>query len=383
MTDIAFLLAGLLLGAALSLLVFRARAGRSSAPASRDADPPPHPDPAGGEDLVEEALDRLSEGVIVFNDLLRPVLANIAARRLLQLDNLPGAPVEILSIARRAAIGPELVDEVVDARVPERVSLRVRAVPLEKHEGVIVTLTDVTGEEEIQRVRRQFVTHASHELKSPAASIQALAEAILDASGDDPDRVGQFALRLRDETERLSRLVDDLLDLSRVEDPASFTDATADLGAVAEAEVDAARRTASEKGVEMTIAMEADAIVRGDKKQLGLLVRNLLENAIRYTPSGGSVHVDVKNQNGESVLRVSDTGIGIPLRSQARVFERFYRVDEARSREHGGTGLGLAIVKHVADLHGGSVEVDSVYGEGSTFTARFPALAMPRERSAS
>ena len=177
-------------------------------------------------------------------------------------------------------------------------------------------------------------------------------------------------------------MVDDLLDLSRVEDPASFSATPSDLGEITLSEVELALASAEAKDVRLTTSIESQVLVRGDERQLSLLVRNLVNNAIRYTPAQGSVRVEVQRGLGEGVLSVADTGIGIPLRSQARVFERFYRVDQARSREHGGTGLGLAIVKHVADLHGGRVEVDSVYGEGSTFTARLPLAGAPMARAA-
>ena len=387
MSEVAFLLIGIVCGAALAYPVavtLRRRASSEAPP------PPPAPEASataeeepGEGDLVREVLDRMSEGVVFFNELLRPVLANRAARRLLQLGEGGTAPNEILSIARRAVAGPEVVEEIIDVWIRDRVSLRVRAVPLEEQGAVIVTLEDVTGEQRIQRVRRQFVTDASHELKSPVASIQALAEVIDDASCEDPARVPSFAGRLRGETERLARLVEDLLDLSRVEDPASFSDTSTDLGEVVLSEVELARASAEAGDVHLETSIDPGVVVRGDEKQLALLVRNLLDNAIRYTPADGSVQIEVGREPDEAVVRVIDTGIGIPLRSQARVFERFYRVDEARTREHGGTGLGLAIVKHIADLHGGRVEVESVYGEGSTFTAHLPLVNTSMARTGS
>jgi signal transduction histidine kinase len=214
--------------------------------------------------------------------------------------------------------------------------------------------------------------HASHELKTPIAGILLLAEAVNDASENDPERTRHFAASLLTEAQRLNRLVADLLDLSRLEDPATIANSIADLSAVAQTEMTDALPQAEAKSIVVTAAISKDVMVRGDEGQLALMVRNLLDNAVRYTPSGGEIAISVTAERDEAILRVSDTGVGIPLRDLARVFERFYRVDKGRSRDQGGTGLGLAIVKHVADLHGGHVTVASQLGEGSTFTVLLP-----------
>jgi signal transduction histidine kinase len=248
----------------------------------------------------------------------------------------------------------------------------VRASYLEDGGGVVVLLRDISDDQRNQRVRRQFVTHASHELKTPIASIQLLAEAVIDAAQNDPERTRHFAKNLLQESQRLNRLVTDLLDLSRVEDPGTIANSLTDLSAVAAIEVAEATPQAVAKMITMRSAVDPGITIRGDGGQLALMVRNLLDNAVRYTPEQGEISLEVRIQNDEVVLRVVDSGVGIPLRDQARVFERFYRVDEGRSREEGGTGLGLAIVKHVADLHGGHVSVSSQLGEGSTFTIVLP-----------
>jgi signal transduction histidine kinase len=266
--------------------------------------------------------------------------------------------------------------EVIDLPDPARTSVRVSASYLGDQGGAVLVLHDISDEQTAQRIRRQFVTHASHELKTPIASIQVLAEAVRDASADEPERAGQFADRVVQEAERLSRLVADLLDLSRVEDPATISNATANLSDVITQELDDARRLADAKSITLTAVLAPDVEVKGDVEQLGLMVRNLLENAIRYTEEGGAVVVELSRDDAV-VLTVADNGIGIPLRHQGRVFERFYRVDKGRSRDQGGTGLGLAIVKHVADLHGGRVELKSEFGEGSTFTVRLPSVKTP------
>jgi two-component system, OmpR family, phosphate regulon sensor histidine kinase PhoR len=328
--------------------------------------------------LMDEILERMSEGILVFDETLTPVLANRAARGLLGLDGLPMAgdlpSDEILSLARRVVTEEADSDDVIDLRYPERTSVRVTASYLQEQGGVVLVLRDVSSEQRAHLMRRQFVTHASHELKTPIASIQALAEAVRDASEAEPDKARQFSERLVQESERLSRLVADLLDLSRVEDPGTIASAVADVSALARRELDDAGEQARSKGVELHGAISDAVFVRGDASQLALMIRNLLDNAISYTPAEGEVSVDVWSDEDEAIVKVADTGVGIPLRHQARVFERFYRVDSSRSREAGGTGLGLAIVKHVADLHGGHVELTSELDEGSTFTVRLPAL---------
>ena len=325
---------------------------------------------------MEEILDRMEEGVIFFSDVLVPVVANRSARRLLGVggDTLPPrlSSDAILSVARTALVDNTTSQEVVSIW-PGRTRLKVRAAPLDDQGGVIVVLQDVTDELRTEQIRRQFVANASHELKSPVASLQALAEAIRQAVTDDPRAVERFATRLLAEAERLGRLIADLLDLSRVDDPANISNTWIDLSTVVRQMLEEAQSSARSKGLEVADHISSNVWVRGDRQQLALLVRNLVDNAIRYTPEGGSISVDLFREGGEVVLRVADDGIGIPLQAQRRIFERFYRVDKDRSRERGGTGLGLSIVKHVVELHGGHISVLSELGEGSTFTARLPA----------
>jgi signal transduction histidine kinase len=327
---------------------------------------------------MKEILGRMEEGVLLFSEVLVPVVANRAALRLLGVrgDGLPPrlSSEGVLSVARRALVGNDVCEDVVSVW-PGRKRLRVRATPLSDQGGVIVVLQDVTDELRTQQIRRQFVANASHELKSPAASVQALAEAIRQAVGDDPRAAEHFATRLLAETERLGRLIADLLDLSRLEDPANISSTSIDLSDVTRQVIEETHHSAQSKHLEVIAQVASGIWVRGDPQQLGLLVRNLLDNAIRYTPENGSIWVDLFREGTDVVLRVADNGIGIPLQAQPRVFERFYRVDKDRSRERGGTGLGLSIVKHVAELHGGDISLQSELGEGSTFTARLPALS--------
>jgi signal transduction histidine kinase len=348
---------------------------------SRSAARTPRSDPDGSLEREKartiEILDRVEEGVVVFNEVLLPLIANRSARRMLSVrgNSLPPRlnSEGLLSVARRSLVEGEPAEDIVSVW-PGRRRLQVRAVPLEDSEGIIVVLQDVTEELRTQQIRRQLVANASHELKSPVASLQALAEAIRQAVGDDRVAAERFSERLVFEAERLGRLIADLLDLSRVEDPANISTTAIDLSSVARKVLEETGPAARAKRLTVTAQVSSDTWVRGDEQQLELLVRNLLDNAVRYTQEAGSVWVDVFREGNEVLVRVADNGLGIPLQAQARVFERFYRVDKDRSRERGGTGLGLSIVKHVAELHGGHVNLQSELGEGSTFTARLPAL---------
>lgn len=382
MDAIAFFIAGAALGAALGALGWRRRTAQTVSPGPST----PASDRLGRSKLEasERIVDLLSEGVVVLNDVLRPALTNPAAVKLLALaDDAPSLlPDELMSIARRAVTTRTRISEVVDLWNPKRVSLSVTATPLEDDQGALITLRDVSNEQRALRVRRQFVSHASHELKSPVAGIQALAEAISKAVQDDPEAAEQFSKKLLKETSRVGKLISDLLDLSRIEDPGSFSRAPVEVSGVAARVADETQPRAVAKGLTLRTQIEPKLWTQGDDQQLCLLVRNLVDNAIRYTPAGGHVSLEARRDEGQVLVRVTDDGIGIPLKSQARVFERFYRVDEARSRDQGGTGLGLAIVKHVADLYGGRVELRSEFGEGSTFTVYLPAVEQPADATA-
>jgi two-component system, OmpR family, sensor histidine kinase SenX3 len=353
---------------------------RSNAPPVPTLTAPPDHTP--NAPLSDDILDLIDEGVVEVDSSLTVVRANRAARALLGAGStLPPKVLsgELMSIARRVLVEHREADDVTEVRAPARRSLHVRATYLQRSEGAVLFLRDVSEDHRNQLVRRQFVTHASHELKTPVAAILLLSEAVVTAAEGDPEKTRHFADRLLQESQRLDRLVTDLLDLSRLEDPGTIANSIADLSAVAAAEMTEATAQAQAKDISLTTSISNGIRVRGDGAQLALMIRNLLDNAVRYTPSGGEIALAVDAEDGEAVVRVSDTGIGIPLRDQARVFERFYRVDESRSREQGGTGLGLAIVKHVADLHGGHVSLASQPGDGSEFTVALPIVQESRQ----
>ena len=224
----------------------------------------------------------------------------------------------------------------------------------------------------VEAMRTDFVADASHELKTPLASVLASLEAAETALGRNPERVADFLAQAAMGARQLARLVSDLLDLSRLE-AASPTPNPVSLDRVVAEEVNAMVEGADRVGVSLVTEVEA-VTVMGSDSDCRLAVRNLVDNAIRHSSEGTEVHIRLAREGTMAVLTVTDSGTGIPTRALPRVFERFYRVDEARARDTGGTGLGLAIVKHVAERHGGRVEVASELGVGSVFTLRIPVF---------
>lgn len=260
------------------------------------------------------------------------------------------------------------------------VAVSVQAVPL--NDGyVAVFVDDRTRAQRIEDVRRDFVANVSHELKTPVGGISLLAEAVLDAS-DDPETVARFARRILLESHRLTRLVQDIVDLSRIQADEAITDPRpVDVGEVVAEAVDSVRTLSESRDVTIAVDVQPDISVLGDHRTLGIAVGNLVSNAINYSPEHTKVAVTGRVHKGVVEIAVADQGTGIAPDALERVFERFYRVDKARSRATGGTGLGLAIVKHVCTNHGGEVKVWSKLGEGSTFTIRLPAAPPEKDRA--
>jgi two-component system, OmpR family, phosphate regulon sensor histidine kinase PhoR len=328
-----------------------------------------------GKDRQERdaILSAMEEGVILIDPGGDVAYANPSAERI--LERVPRsvrelAPTGLRSLAEEVRGDGLAREREVETGVPARV-LSASAVPLESLGDVMLVVRDVTAARRVEAMRRDFVTDASHELKTPAASIRAAAETVERAVGDDPEAAVRFATQLRRDAERLSRIVSDLLDLSRLESEHPDLEPVR-LDRVVAEELKRLQPQAVESGV--ALRWEGEPVtVPGSTKDLALLARNLLENAVRYTPRGGRVTVGVDAGNGHAVLRIVDTGIGIPSRDLPRIFERFYRVDRARSRDTGGTGLGLSIARHVVERHGGRIEAESELGRGSTFKVTLPA----------
>ena len=226
----------------------------------------------------------------------------------------------------------------------------------------------------VETMRRDFVANISHELKTPVGALSLLAEAI-EESGKDSESIQKFAKQIGPETKRLTNVIRDIIDLSQVQSDDPLASANPiEVDKVINDAVDAVQLLADLNNVEISQVIEPDVKIVGDEYQLIMAIRNLLTNAITFSPASSRITVGAKLKDGVVEITVSDQGIGISLENQSRIFERFYRVDPARSRSTGGTGLGLAIVKHVCENHGGEVSVWSVPGQGSTFTMKFPQM---------
>ena len=240
---------------------------------------------------------------------------------------------------------------------------------------ILVLADDRTREQRVETVRRDFVANVSHELKTPIGALNLLAEAVAEAK-DDPDAVEQFSSRMHTENERLTRLVQQIIDLSRLQNDLLSEDAAMiKVGELISEACEHSDTDAEKKGIEIVTTVEPDLFIHGDRAQLHAAVSNLVENAVTYSPEGSRVTVSANHVDAYVRITVADNGIGIPGDELDRIFERFYRVDPARARATGGTGLGLSIVKHVAASNGGSVEVWSEQGLGSSFTLVMPAFS--------
>ncbi len=333
-------------------------------------------------DSLQEILATMSEGVLVVDHIGRAVLANPAFRSLVDFAGDPeGLPV--LEIVRHLGFA-EIIDSTlrrrerqsrqIEMQAPERRTLLLETAPLPGDvRGAILVVRDTTELTRVADMRRDFVANVSHELKTPLAAIRGYAETLRDGALDEPPTARRFTDRILLQCHRLQALLDDLLTLSRLEGVAgSIERERVDLRAVSRHAADLVAAAARERSVRVRVEEGEEVAVLADPDALERLLVNLLENGVKYNRPEGQVEVRVAAVQGEAVLEVADTGIGIPPESTGRIFERFYRVDKGRAREEGGTGLGLAIVKHIAQAHGGQVEVESRLGKGSTFRVHLP-----------
>jgi two-component system, OmpR family, sensor histidine kinase SenX3 len=372
-------IAAFLVGAAVSAFAaawyVRRGEGGSRATSEPEAAPP---------GLSQRVLGVLDLGVVVVDRDEYAVFANPAAQMLKVVD-ADRLAVPVLS---------ELVRQVTDSGQPDSVTLElagrgpetfsVRAMPLlvnQRVHSVVLRFFDVTEARRLELVRRDFVANVSHELKTPVGALTLLAEAVQEAA-DDPAAVHHFAERMQREGSRLGRLVQELIELSRLQGAEPLPgDALVDVGRVLAEAVDRSRLLAEQANIGVLCRPGGDLSVRGNETQLITALGNLIDNAIAYSSPHTRVSVTSRAETDAdgswATIAVTDQGIGIADADLDRVFERFYRVDPARSRATGGTGLGLAIVKHIATNHGGTVAVWSVVGSGSTFTIRLPLAARP------
>jgi len=353
------------------------------------------------EKRLSSVLDEMISGVMLVDP---SGVVRLANRKAVQWLGLPaggiiGRPFEDIRgpdelaglirscLAHREHVREELIFRHPDDRVDERI-IEANLVPIgagDVHDGIVIVLHDITDIRRLERVRSQFVANVSHELRTPVAAIRGYAETLMAGALHDPETAESFLKIIADESRRLGRLIEDILDLSNIESKqVSIRFAPVDLGPFIAKTMGTVQPAADEKRIRLAWEVEEGLHIEADEDKLGQILLNLLSNAIAYTPEGGSVTVkacavspaDAGQAPDEERVRIEviDTGIGIPRKDLPRIFERFYRVDKARSRSSGGTGLGLSIVKHLVELHHGSITVESEPGAGSVFTVELPVL---------
>ncbi len=340
---------------------------------------------------ISSVLSVLSSSAVLLDSDDRVLRASPAARAFGMVRGDRLVVQELLALARQVRRDGEIREGEIEispsGRGGRTTSFAVRVAPLGADVGggglVLLLAEDQTESRRVEEVRRDFVANTSHELKTPVGALALLAETVEDAA-DDPEAVRRFAGRMRQEASRLTSLVQDLITLNRIQAAEPVPDPVpVEVDAVVAEALDRCRMKANARGIVLEATCEPGISVLGDEDLLVTALRNLLDNAIAYSPDATRVLVSTRHDGPDAVeISVADQGIGIPERDLERIFERFYRVDPARSRATGGTGLGLAIVKHVTAAHGGNVLVWSKEGEGSTFTLRLPLRDVPRPSGA-
>ena len=343
--------------------------------------------------LSAAILGSMVEGVAVVDAADRVVFTNPGFSEILGLDVPPkiGSALvesvrqtELIEAVRNVLRGePAVHAEIVTGTLRQRFfAATATAVRGGEKSGAVLVLHDITELRRLERVRRDFVANVSHELRTPLTAIQGFSETLLAGAIDDPQNRVRFLEIILEHSRRLARLTEDLLMLSKMDaDRLELEIQRLCVSQFVESCVETAQRPAAEKDLRISVNL-ADSLpdIAADRRRLAEVLQNLLDNAIQYTPSGGQIMLSASADGGEVTLTVSDTGIGIPQADQPRIFERFYRVDVARSREVGGTGLGLSIAKHLVEAHGGRIWVDSEVGQGSQF--HFTVPIFDPERSA-
>jgi two-component system phosphate regulon sensor histidine kinase PhoR len=323
-------------------------------------------------------------GIVILNGEDVIVRANMAARPLFarSLSRVLGKTLhqatqsaELVELAHEARAARSLCRREIRLSGSGGVILRVAIAPVAGDDPdssrLVLVADDVTELRRLETIRRDFVANVSHELRTPLASIRAMTETLQDGALQDPSVAYHFLATINNEAQRLTRISEDLLILSQAESRQPEKTSFLLAGLLQEA-VSRFQPQAEKAGVELAAVLPADLEVFANHDQIEQVIVNLLDNALKYTPAGGKACVTAENRAKQVAVHVSDTGIGIMSQDVPRIFERFYRVDKARSRQSGGTGLGLSIVKHIIEAHGGQVTVKSDYGHGSTFTFTLP-----------
>jgi two-component system phosphate regulon sensor histidine kinase PhoR len=344
--------------------------------------------------LSSAILGSMVEGVAVVNAAERLVFTNPGFAHILDLDVPPVSgssllevvrQTELIEAVRRVLAGePRVEAEIVTGTLRQHYfAATVASVRAGETSGAVLVLHDITELRKLERIRRDFVANVSHEFRTPLTAIQGFSETLLAGAANDPNNRDRFLGIILEHSRRLARLTEDLLRLSEMDaERLELEVRRLPVAQLVESCYETAQRRAAEKDLTLTLQLPARLPdIAGDNRRLQEVLQNLLDNAIQYTLPGGKILLSAEAKNGEVVFTVADTGIGIPRSDQPRIFERFYRVDAARSREAGGTGLGLAIAKHLIEVHGGRIWVESELGEGSQF--HFSVPIFDPERTAS
>ena len=336
------------------------------------------------QEEYETLVDCCEAGILILDGEDVIVRANIAARPLFanSLKSVLGKTLrqathsaELAELAQQARTARSLCRSEIRLPGVGGVILRVSIAPVAGDDPdasrLVLVADDVTELRRLETIRRDFVANVSHELRTPLASIRAMTETLQDGALQDPSVAYHFLATINNEAQRLTRISEDLLILSQAESRQPETARFPLAGMIQEA-VLRFQPQAEKAGIDLSSELAADLEVCANHDQIEQVIVNLIDNALKYTPSGGKACITAENRAKQVAVHVSDTGIGIMSQDLPRIFERFYRVDKARSRQSGGTGLGLSIVKHIVEAHGGQVTVKSEYGHGSTFTFTLP-----------
>ena len=341
--------------------------------------------------LSAAILGSMVEGVAVVNGAERLVFANPGFAAILGLDVPPVAGSSLLEVVRQTEL-IEAVRRVLagETRVETEIAtgtlrqhyfaVTVAAVRAGETSGAVIVLHDITELRRLERIRRDFVANVSHEFRTPLTAIQGFAETLIGGAIDDPQNRGRFLAIILEHSRRLARLTEDLLRLSQMDSEQLELEIRAvNVTQLVETCYETAQRRASDKGLDLSLNVPSHLPdVAADSRRLQEVLQNLLENAIQYTLPGGKIVLSAETRGDEVIFTVADTGIGIPQADQPRIFERFYRVDVARSREAGGTGLGLSIAKHLVEAHGGRIWLESEVSVGSKFHFSIPVFDSER-----